>query len=207
RMARRIHLRPGLSVDELERRYRAAKEPHERSWWQILWLLGRGQLAKDIAESTGYSRYWIGQIAKRYNAEGPEGMHNRQYTHSHRAAPLLSPEHLAALAAAVRGPAPEGDDWTGRLVAAWGSNMLLLPAAKAVGRAHWHDVWLPPRHHAHILTGVRLTRALTPACLAIRLASWSTLAQPARRTASQTTSRRSGPTTALTGRAGSRVRA
>jgi hypothetical protein len=67
-MARRIHLRTDISVDELERRYRAAKEPHERSWWQILWLLSRGQLAKDIAESTGYSRYWIGQIAKRYNA-------------------------------------------------------------------------------------------------------------------------------------------
>ena len=132
-MARRIHLRTDLSVDELERRYRAAKEPHERSWWQILWLLARGQLAKDIAESTGYSRYWIGQIAKRYNAEGAEGMRNRQYTHSHRAAPLLSPEQLAELAAAVRGPAPEGDDWTGRLVAAWMSRTLGRPVSAQVG--------------------------------------------------------------------------
>jgi transposase len=122
-----------LSVDELERRYRAAKEPHERTWWQILWLLARGQLAKDIAESTGYSRYWIGQIAKRYNAEGPEGMHNRQYTHSHRAPLLLSPEQLAELAAAVRGPAPEGDDWTGRLVAEWISEQLGRPVSAQVG--------------------------------------------------------------------------
>ena len=96
-MARRIHLRTDLSSDELERRYRSAKEPHERSWWQILWLLSRGQKAKDIAESTGYSAYWIGQIAKRYNAEGAEGMRNRQYTHSHRGQPLLSPELLAEL--------------------------------------------------------------------------------------------------------------
>jgi transposase len=132
-MARRIHLRPDLSVDELERRYRMAKEPHERTWWQILWLLGRGQLAKDIAESTGYSRYWIGQIAKRYNMEGPEGMRNRQYTHSHRAAPLLSPEQLAELAVAVRGSAPEGDDWTGRLVATWMSQMLGRPVSAQVG--------------------------------------------------------------------------
>jgi transposase len=122
-----------LSLDELERRYRAAKEPHERSWWQILWLLARGQLAKDIAESTGYSRYWIGQIAKRYNAEGPEGMHNRQYTHSHRAAALLAGEQLAALAAAVRGPAPGGDDWTGRLVAEWMSETLGRPVSAQVG--------------------------------------------------------------------------
>jgi len=33
-----MRLEPHLEVDELERRYRAAKEPHERSWWQILWL-------------------------------------------------------------------------------------------------------------------------------------------------------------------------
>jgi transposase len=132
-MARRIHLRPDLSVEELERRYRAAKEPHERSWWQILWLLTRGQLAKDIAESTGYSRYWIGQIAKRYNAEGAAGMRNRQYTHSHRAAPLLSPEQLAELAVAVRGPAPRGDDWTGRLVAEWMSQQLGRLVSAQVG--------------------------------------------------------------------------
>jgi hypothetical protein len=66
-----------LNVDELERRYRAAKEPHERTWWQIRWLLARGQLAKVIAPSTGYSRYWMGPIAKRYKAEGPGGMRNR----------------------------------------------------------------------------------------------------------------------------------
>ena len=135
-MARRIHLRPDLSVDDLERRYRAAKEPHARSWWQILWLLARGQLAKEIAESTGYSRYWIGQIAKRYNAEGPAGMRNRQYTHSHRAAPLLSPELLAELAAAVRGPAPEGDHWLGRTVAAWMSQRLGRPVSEQLGWAY-----------------------------------------------------------------------
>jgi transposase len=133
-MARRIHLRPDLSVDDLERRYRAAKEPHERSWWQILWLLARGQLAKDLAESTGYSRYWIGQIAKRYNAEGVDGMHNRQYTHSHRATPLLSAEQLAELAAAVRGPAPAGDDyWLGRTVANWMSQKLGRPISAKLG--------------------------------------------------------------------------
>src|SRR5690242_11792478 len=133
-MARRIHLRTDLSVDELERRYRAAKEPHERSWWQILWLLARGQLAKDIAQSTGYSRYWIGQIAKRYNAEGAAGMRNRQYTHSHRAAPLLSDEQVAELAEAVRGPAPAGDDeWLARTVADWMSQQLGRPVSVQVG--------------------------------------------------------------------------
>jgi hypothetical protein len=132
-MARYIHLRPDLSVDERERRSRAAKEPHERSWWQILWLLARGQLAKDIAESTGYSGYWIGQIAKRSNVEGAAGMVNRQSTHSRRAAPLLAGELLGELATAVRGPAPEGDDWTGRLVAEWMRQRLGRPVSVQVG--------------------------------------------------------------------------
>jgi transposase len=132
-MPRRIHLRTDMSSEELERRYRSAKEPHERSWWQILWLLSRGQKAKDIAESTGYSAYWIGQIAKRYNAEGADGMRNRQYTESHRGQPLLSAELLAELAEAVRGPAPEGDEWLARTVAAWMSQKLGRPVHVQLG--------------------------------------------------------------------------
>jgi hypothetical protein len=73
-----------LTTDELEGRYRVAKELPERSWWQILWLLSRAQTAKQIANSTSYSRYWIGQIARRYNEQGTAGMHNRQHTTSWR---------------------------------------------------------------------------------------------------------------------------
>jgi transposase len=135
-MPRHIRLEPHLAVDELERRYRAANEPHERSWYQILWLLARGQTAREIAVSTGYSPYWIGQIAKRYNAEGPAGMTNRQYTHSHRAAPLLSAAQMAELAAAVRGPAPDGDAWLGRTVAAWISTRLGRPVRVQLGWAY-----------------------------------------------------------------------
>src|SRR5690348_16697835 len=89
-MPRHVMLHPHLSIDELERRYRGAHEPHERSWWQILWLLSRGQTARQVAHSTGYSPYWIGQLAKRYNREGPSGMRNRARVTSHRQEPLLS---------------------------------------------------------------------------------------------------------------------
>lgn len=91
---RRIHLAPHLSIDELEQRYRQVHEPHERSWWQILWLLSRGATAGAVAESTGYSRYWIGQLAKRYNTEGPAGMVNRQHTSAHRMPTLLNSAQL-----------------------------------------------------------------------------------------------------------------
>lgn len=131
-----MRLEPHLTVEELARRYRAANEPHERSWWQIVWLVARGQTGKQIAESTGYSRYWIGQLVRRYNVEGPQGMRNRQYTHSHRAALLLSPEQLAELAAVVRGPAPEGEQWVGRTVAAWMSQRLGRPVSVYLGWAY-----------------------------------------------------------------------
>ncbi len=63
-------------------------------------------------------------------------MHNRRYTHSHRAAPLLSAEQTAELAAAVRGPAPEGDEWTGRTVAEWMSRTLARPVSVQLGWAY-----------------------------------------------------------------------
>jgi transposase len=131
-MARCIRLAPHLTVEELARRYRAAKEPHERSWWQILWLLAQGQTAVEIAKSTDYSAYWIGQVAKRYNAGGPEAMRNRQHQ-ALGARPLLTPEQITELATLVRGPAPEGELWTGRLVAAWMSEKLGRPVSVFLG--------------------------------------------------------------------------
>lgn len=76
-----------------------AKEPHERSWGpsgQILWLLATGHSAAVIVEVTGYVRYWIGQLVKRYNGQGPAGMHNRQRTTSWRPLRMLSAAHKAS---------------------------------------------------------------------------------------------------------------
>src|SRR5450432_11462 len=129
-MSRRIRLATHLSVEDLEQRYRAAHEPHERTWWQILWLLARGQTATAIAESTGYTRYWIGQIAKRYNAEGPDGMVNRQHTTSWRAPRMLSAQQQEELRAALAGPAPDGaKHWSCRAVADWMAATLGRPVA------------------------------------------------------------------------------
>src|SRR5260370_42622820 len=113
-MARHIHLATHLSVDDLEQRYRAAHEPHERTWWQILWLLARGQLAKDIAQSAGYTASWIGQIAKRHNAEGPAGMVTRQRTPSWRPPPRRSSAISEGLRGALGGRAPCEGELVGR---------------------------------------------------------------------------------------------
>jgi transposase len=127
---RQIKVAPHLSMEELERRYRRAQEPHERSWWQILWLLARGQTARQVAASTGYSAYWIGQLAGRYNLHGPDAMRNRQRFSSggsYRRPPLLSAAQQDELRQALAGQPPggvAGDLWTARAVAAWMSTRL-----------------------------------------------------------------------------------
>lgn len=127
-MSRHIILQAHLTSAELEQRYRAAKEPNERSWWQILWLLSQGRSGREIATVTGYSPYWIGQIAKRYNAEGPAGMVNRQRTTSHRAPRMLSAAQQEELRMTLAGPAPNGaKQWTCRAVADWMANQLGRP--------------------------------------------------------------------------------
>lgn len=132
-MPRQIHLQPHVNEADLERRYRRAHDPNERTWWQILWLLSQGHSAVEVARVTGYSAYWIGQIAKRYNSAGPAGMINRRHTDSYRPAPLLSPalqeELRGLLAEATRRNAP----WTGQDVANWMSERLGRTVAYSVG--------------------------------------------------------------------------
>ena len=132
-MARRIRLEPHLSEAELERRYRQAKDGLLRGWWQILWLLSRHQTAKDIAESTGYSRSWIGQLAKRYNEQGPAGIRDRRRTDSRRAPLALSAEQVEELRQALQGPAPHGERWSGRVVAEWIAERLGRPVRYQLG--------------------------------------------------------------------------
>jgi transposase len=109
-------------------------EPRERSWWPILWLLARGQTATMIAESTGYNRGWIGQIAKRYNTEGPARMRNRQHTTSWRAPRMLSAAQQKELREALAGPAPDGSKrWRARDVADWMATHLGRPVATQRG--------------------------------------------------------------------------
>jgi transposase len=131
-MPRYIHLEPHLSVDELVGRYRGTKDPVERSRWQFLWLLARGLTARVIASMTGYSAYWIGRIARRYNERGPEGVKDQR----HQARPgreLLTAAQQDALHEALGGPAPRLEQWTGRTVAQWIAHHLERPVGRQLG--------------------------------------------------------------------------
>jgi hypothetical protein len=120
-MPRRIRFHPFLTVQELHERFRHAHDSVERSRWRFLWLLARGPTA--VARVTGRSAYWIGRVAGRHNAAGPDGMGDQR----HRARDphaMLRDQQQAALRAAFAAPHPTGDCWCGRTVAAWMSARL-----------------------------------------------------------------------------------
>src|SRR5260221_10532668 len=166
-MARYIHLEPHLSADELARRYRATKDPVERSRWQFLWLLARGLPAKMIASITGYSAHWIGRIARRYNQHGPDGIRDLRHQ-SRLGRRLLTAAHHDELLVALGGPAPQHERWTGRTVADWIAHLLGRRVSRQLGWIYLRRVGARlraprPRHvHADLQVQADFQQHLRP---------------------------------------------
>ena len=120
-MPKRLELSPHASTEELERRYRKAKDPVERSHCQIVWLLSEGRTTGEVCEVTGYSPGWVRRIARRYNERGVEGLGDRRHGNpGARDRALLDEEGEAELREAlVAGPPPGGGMWSGPKVALW----------------------------------------------------------------------------------------
>jgi transposase len=107
-----------LSTAELGQRYRAARQPIERSHLQIVWLLSQGRSEREVAAVTGYGARWITEIVRRYNAEGASGLGDQRARNT-GARPLLSQEDEVALRDALAEPPADGGLWSGPKVAAW----------------------------------------------------------------------------------------
>ena len=117
-MKKPITVKPHLSLEAVEARYRQATDAVERSHWQIIWLLAQGKTTKQIQEFTGYCLAWIRTIAHRYNQGGPQALGDRRHSNPGGRF-LLSPERQDQLEQALEAPAPDGGLWTGRQVAHW----------------------------------------------------------------------------------------
>jgi transposase len=174
-MARYIHLEPHLRADELARRYRDTKDPVERSRWHFLWLLARGLTAKAIAGITGYSAYWIGRIARRYNERGPDGVKDQRHrVRSGRR--LLTTAQQDALLVVLSEPAPQHERCNGRTVAEWIAHSLARPVCRQLGWAYLRRLGarlrLPrPRHvHADLQAQTDFKRRLRPLLRAVATA-------------------------------------
>jgi transposase len=129
-MPKRITIAPHLSVEELELRYRKAKDPLERSHYQIIWLLAQGRKSEEVAAITGYSRNWIYELVWGYNRVGPETLGDGR--HQNPAKPILD-DVAANLLQALRGPAADAGLWNGPKVADYLSELIGQPISRQQG--------------------------------------------------------------------------
>jgi transposase len=135
-----------LSVEALERRYRAAQDVTEARHTQAIWLLAQGRTVLDVAGVLAFAPRWVEQLAARYNAHGP-GVLGDQRRRNGRAASVLTEAVLTALAERLRAPPEDGGCWTSAKVALWMARHL------GVERVHPQRGWaeaskVPPARRA-----------------------------------------------------------
>src|SRR4051795_861094 len=133
-----------LSPAEPGQRYRAARSPVERSHLQIVWLLSRGRGEREVAQVTGYGRRWVGEVARRYDEGGPDGLGDRRRGNA-GARPLLDAEGEAALRAALTAPPADGGLWAGPQGAGWGAARRAPPADGGLWTGPKVAVWMAAR--------------------------------------------------------------
>lgn len=143
-MPKQLAVSPHLPPADLEARYRRARDPIERSHWQIVWLLASGRSTAEVAAVTGYSVPWVRQIARRYAEGGSAALGDRRHTNP-GAAPLLSPAQQEELRLALVGPAPGGGLWTCRMVATWIGARIGRPVAEARGWEYLRRLGFSPQ--------------------------------------------------------------
>lgn len=131
-MPRCLTAAPHLPTAELERRYRAARDPVERAHWHIVWLVAGGRPCPEVAAVLGDSVDWVRAVLRRCDEGGPDAVGDRRRG-TPGAAPLLAPAQQAELCAALAGPAPDGGLWTCRKVADWIGGRVGRPVAEARG--------------------------------------------------------------------------
>src|SRR5215204_191534 len=107
-----------LPAEELEARYRAARDATAARHYQAIWLLAQGRTVLEAAEVLAFVPRWVEELAARYNTFGPEALGDQRRRNG-RSASLLTPDLLAALAERLREPPEDGGVWSGPKVAAW----------------------------------------------------------------------------------------
>lgn len=77
-------LRPYLTPDKIDKRYRACKDAHSARYWLVIRLaslepqrnrstiVGRRLSTVEIGHIVGFSRQWVVEIIRRYNENGPK---------------------------------------------------------------------------------------------------------------------------------------
>ena len=140
-----------LPVEELAARYRAAQDATEARHTQAIWLLAQGRAVLEVAGVLAFAPHWVEQLAARYNVYGPGALGDQRRGNG-RAASVLTPALLAALAERLRAPPDDGGRWTSPKVALWMAAWLGVERVHpqrgwdALKRVRWSQQLPRPRH-------------------------------------------------------------
>ena len=133
-MGRSLHLESHLSLEELEQGYKTSDTLIARGHYQVIWLLSRGKKSAEVADVTGYSKAWIYELVRSYNAQGASALGDQRQYNKGGNPPLLDDEMQALLFQALsEDEAPDGGQWNGRKVADWLSERLGRPVHRQRG--------------------------------------------------------------------------
>lgn len=120
---------PDLDIDELEARFRAARDVVERSHFQAIWLLAMGHTTAEVAEVVALTPRWVNKLSRRYEQNGAAALGDLRRRNA-GCKPLLSEQDLDALRERLHTPPNDGGLWTGPKVARW--------IAERLGLVHVH---------------------------------------------------------------------
>jgi transposase len=101
-------------------KYRACRQPVEKTRWHLVWLLLRADQPRTPAQAgavVGVSVITARAVLHRWNADGPAGLADRRA--GNRGRPRLTDGQRAALFAALKRRPPGGGLWTGPKVAVY----------------------------------------------------------------------------------------
>src|SRR3954462_11326043 len=107
-----------LPAEELEARYRAARDATEARKYQAIWLLAEGRTVLEVTKVLAFVPRWVEELAARYNAFGPEALGDQRRRNG-PAASLLTQDVPAGPAQRVGAPPADGGLWSGPKVAVW----------------------------------------------------------------------------------------
>lgn len=131
----RLQLANHASLEELERGYRQAKDPIERSHWQIIWLFHQYQDAYKVAELTAYCADWVRKLVRRYNQQGIKALEDLRHRNPGNQR-VLSVDQQAALEKALLEKTKGKSLWTGKEVADWVENSTGIKISAVTGWAY-----------------------------------------------------------------------
>jgi transposase len=107
-----------LTLNELWRRAKKAKDPIEKDRFLAVYHAKRGLTAKEIARIIPNTPRWVQETVRRYNLEGPEALKDKRHQNPGQK-PKLTPEERMRVLEALQGPPPDGGLWTGPKLRDW----------------------------------------------------------------------------------------